>query len=133
MTLPAVEKTTHLRRARLLGIVLAALIAGGFIGSYLPIGTVPLRVVEGQAWMMADGEKGSFQADDGLSAGFHDDVVWSRAGGTVTVGGRPSCLWNHETRTPLDRATRVEAGYRWIKTPDGVSYPVVVWLRCLDP
>ncbi|MEV5893697.1 hypothetical protein [Nonomuraea fuscirosea] len=58
-------KPAHLSRARLIAIVLAALLAGGFIGSRLPIGTVPLRVIEGQAFMAADEEKGFFQPDLG--------------------------------------------------------------------
>lgn len=133
MVLPKQAKPVRLGRALLAVIVLAAFLAGGFIGSRLPIATVPLRVVEGQAWLMSEGGKGSFRSDDGMSASFHDDVVWTGFGGTVTSGGRPSCLWDDKTQTPQSKVARVEAGYRWVTTPDGVSFPVVAWLKCLRP
>ncbi|MEU8275011.1 hypothetical protein ACFYOK_08525 [Microbispora bryophytorum] len=129
MPLPPLTRPVPLSRARLAVVVVVALFAGGFIATRLPFGTVPLRVAEGHAFLMADGEKGAFQADSGISASFYGNVVWTAAGQT-TVGGRPSCLWDKQTKSARPAGARVEAGYRWVRTPDGVSLPIVAWLKC---
>ncbi|MEV7804476.1 hypothetical protein AB0O28_16165 [Microbispora sp. NPDC088329] len=129
MSLPPLAKTVSLSRAWLAVVVLAALFVGGFIATRLPFGAVPLRVAEGHAFLMAEGRKGAFQADNGISASFYDNVVWTDAG-QPTVGGRPSCLWDDRTNSPRPTGARVEAGYRWVRTPDGVSLPIVAWLKC---
>ncbi|WP_157544897.1 hypothetical protein [Microtetraspora fusca] len=131
MTLDMRPKRLSLSRMQLALIAVAAALLGGFVATYLPFGTVPLRVAEGQAWLMADGEEGSFQADNGVTAAFRANMVWTDAGGQTTVGGRPSCLWDAQAHEPRSRGARVEAGYRWVKTPDGISFPIAAWLKCL--
>jgi hypothetical protein len=129
MPLPSLTKTVSLSRAWLAVGALVTLFMGGFIATRLPFGAVPLRVAEGHAFLTAEGKKGAFQADDGMSASFHDNVVWTDAGRTM-VGGRPTCLWDDRTNNPRPEGARVEAGYQWVRTPDGVSLPVVAWLKC---
>ncbi|MFF4771805.1 hypothetical protein ACFY05_02995 [Microtetraspora fusca] len=55
MTLDMRPKRLSLSRMQLALIAVAAALLGGFVATYLPFGTVPLRVAEGQAWLMADG------------------------------------------------------------------------------
>ncbi|GGO16419.1 hypothetical protein GCM10011574_39000 [Microbispora bryophytorum] len=130
MPLAPLTKPVPLSRAWLAVVVVVALFAGGFIATRLPFGTVPLRVAEGHAFLTSEGKKGAFQADNGVSSSFYGNVVWTDAG-QPTVGGRPSCLWDKQTNSPRPAGARVEAGYRWVRTPDGVSLPIVAWLKCL--
>ncbi|GIH69557.1 hypothetical protein Mth01_18100 [Sphaerimonospora thailandensis] len=131
MTRDMHPKRLSLTRTQLALVTVVAALVGGFVATYLPFGTVPLRVAEGQAWLMADGRVGSFQADNGVTTAFSADLVWTNANGQTTAGVRPSCLWETQAHAPLSRGAKVEAGYRWVKTPDGVSSPIVAWLKCL--
>ena len=129
MPLPSLTRTVPLSRAWLAVGILVTLFMGGFIATRLPFGAVPLRVAEGHAFLTAEGNKGAFQADDGMSASFYGNVGWTDAGRTMG-GGRPTCLWDDRTHSPRPKGARVEAGYRWVRTPDGVSLPIVAWLKC---
>ncbi|WP_020575661.1 hypothetical protein [Actinopolymorpha alba] len=57
------------------------------------------------------------------------EVSWTDSRGARTVGGVPSCLITEEDDTVAH--AKVEAGYTWLRLPDGGSSPVVGWIRCL--
>jgi hypothetical protein len=91
----------------LVAIVLAAGVLGGVIASYLPFGAKSPLVQRGHAAV-------AVQWSDGSSAAVHE--------------GRPSCLAAAKGSTAN---AAVEAGYVWVRGPEGGSYPIVTWIRCL--
>jgi hypothetical protein len=112
----------------LIVIVLAAGVLGGVIGSYLPFGAKSPNVQRGHASVTVNGD-GTFQADHGgVSAYLPPAVQWSDGSGTLHDGSRPSCLAAPKGSTAN---AEVEAGYVWVRGPEGGSYPIVTWVRCL--
>jgi hypothetical protein len=107
-----------------------ALVAGVLIGLNLPFGSKPLTVTQGTAAFRHHSGSGTFQADrGGVTALIPSDVPWVDASGRSEVGSAPSCL-----RASGDAAVahaRVEAGYAWLRGPDGSGVLIVGWIRCL--
>lgn len=113
----------------LLSLTLAlvvSLLVGGFIGTRVPYGKQPLRLVEGEALLMnkQDWQTSFTPYDGGNQHGFLAESVWYADGGN---GGRgvPPCLRRVNHPAP------VQIGYLWVAHPDGGGSPVVVWVRCV--
>ncbi|MEV0969231.1 hypothetical protein [Microtetraspora glauca] len=129
--IPATTKAGHVTVSRVFMalIILVSAVVGGVAASFLPLGDVPLAIAEGYVQLTVDGS-GTFQADSGPAALVPADVWWTDSDGRDHVGGRPSCLWDEQDKGNENKGSRVEAGYRWMKTPSGGSYPLVAWLKC---
>lgn len=108
MSLIAGISRISLSRTQLAFVILISVLVGGFGATLVPFGTVPLRVIEGHGWLLDSGS-GGFQAkgEEHIMAEIPENV------------GRPSCLWDAKTDTPLRNGARVEVAYRWIKPPVG--------------
>lgn len=105
-------------------VVLVATVAGFWLGGRLPWGKATLTVESGTA-VLHDPRSGfaSFDGDDGFQIGFDvESIVWS-TGSRQGEGGIPPCLRE-------GRAEHAQAGYRWVRLPDGGARPFVLWLRC---
>lgn len=109
----------------MLAALLLAALVGGVVGYLLPHPTAQLAIESGEAMLNGAGTGGSFQADSGLAALLPAEVAWVSTPASAHNVSRPDCLWDGEARS-----SRVEAGYTWVETPEGLRYPVVAWLRC---
>lgn len=121
-------RTVRLGIPALIAIVLAAGVLGGIVGFKLPFGAKSPMVQLGVASVGTDGS-GTFQADrGGASALLPAEIAWADRFGTQHSGGRPTCLV-----TPGDDVVdaKVEAAYIQARGPEGGSYPIVTWIRCL--
>lgn len=107
------------------GALMLAVLIGGVVGFMLPQTTTQLVVESGEATLNGAGTGGSFQADSGLTAMLPADVAWVDTPPSAHNFSRPDCLWDGGSRS-----SRVEAGYTWVETPEGLRYPIVGWLRC---
>lgn len=109
-------------------IVLVAGVLGGLIGSYLPFGSKSPTVQRGVASLTPDGS-GTFQADHGgASAYLPPEVAWTDGSGTQHMGDRPPCL---AARGDEAVSAKVEAAYIEARDPEGGSYLIATWVRCL--
>jgi hypothetical protein len=113
--------------ALLLALMLvAALLVGALIGSRVPFGKQPLRLVEGEARLMnkQDWQTSFTPSGGGQQHGFLAQSVWYSAGSTGGHGV-PPCL------RQVNRPVPVQIGYLWVAHPDGGGSPSVTWVRCL--
>ncbi|WP_204286237.1 hypothetical protein [Microbispora amethystogenes] len=109
-----------------------ALVVGGLVTVRLGFGDVRLTLAKGRAMLNGSGVSGTFQPDDGPAVLLPGVIPWTDGSGSVHHGGRPACLWDRDPSDGMNRSpgARVQAGYRWVETPGGTSYPLVMWLRC---
>ena len=124
------KRTLSVRLPILVLIVVGALVVGVLLGVNLPFGSKPLTVARGTAYLDGLGGTGTFQTSHGeVSALIPAGVPWVDRSGNREIGSVPSCL---RPRKGEDLAhASVEAGYTWLRAPDGGPFPVVGWIRCL--
>ncbi|GAB3401382.1 hypothetical protein [Flindersiella endophytica] len=121
-------RTIRIGIPALVAIVLAAGVIGGVIGAYVPFGAKSPMVERGVASMTPSGS-GTFQADHGgASAYLPPEVAWTDGSGTQHLGDRPPCL---ATRGDEAVSAKVEAAYIEARDPEGGSYLIATWVRCL--
>lgn len=118
------RRTVRVPLIGLVAVVLVSTGAGLWLGGRLPWGKATLTVESGTA-LLHDRREGfaSFDGGDGFQIGFDvESIVWS-TGSTQGEGGPVPCLRE-------GHQVAAQAGYRWVRLPDGGARPFLLWLRC---
>ena len=118
------RRTVQVPLVGLVMVVLVGAVAGSWFGGRPSWGTATLTLESGTA-VLHDPQSGfaSFDGEDGFQIGFDvESIVWS-TGGRRGEGGIPPCLRK-------GRSVPAQAGYQWVRFPDGGSRPFLLWLRC---
>ncbi|SDR70375.1 hypothetical protein SAMN04489717_0160 [Actinopolymorpha singaporensis] len=110
--------------------IVGALLVGGLVGVKLPVGAKPVTVSRGTAFFRNTDNLGTFQANrGGVSALIPGEVEWTDRSSRRESGSVPSCLRRRGEEAVAQAS--VEAGYTWLRLPDGGSSLIVGWIRCL--
>mgnify|MGYP000958633775 CR=1 FL=1 len=116
------KRRVETRLVTLLGLVLVALVLGGYVGNHLAWGSKTLTVAKGRVHLLnADTGLISFASHDAPTMTVSGSISWTAASGEGD--GRPPCL-------RLGQSIEAEIGYTWVREPGGGRHPVIAWMRC---